>query len=429
MDPQARTLNEALKNENSFLIDLLSRTGLDLFFPKLGILSQSAEAAGKRINATIGIALEEDGRPMHLQTVHKYLGQLQPKEVYTYAPSPGKKELREAWKEMLFKKNPGLAGKETSEPIVTGALTHGLSTAGELFLDRDEEVIIPSPYWENYDLMFLSRKGARIRTFDLFSGGGFNLAGLAEALQGQSKSVLLLNFPNNPTGYTPTVEEAERIVGTIREAAERGKGLVVLVDDAYFGLVYEQGVIMESLFSRLADLHERVLAVKLDGPTKEDYVWGFRIGFITYGIGGTGDKKKIYAVLEAKTAGAIRADASNMSHLGQSLLFKAYQDPQYWTEKQQKNEVLNSRYREVRKALNPEKYAAAFEPMPYNSGYFMCLRLKKARPEAVRKKLLEKYDTGVISVEPDLLRVAFSATPNKLIPELMENIYQACLEA
>jgi aspartate/methionine/tyrosine aminotransferase len=429
MDPQARALNETLHQENPFLIDLLSRSGLDLYFPKLGILSQSAEAAGKRINATVGIALEEDGGPMHLQTIHKYLAQLQPREVYTYAPSPGKKELREAWRALLLKKNPGLAGKEISEPIVTGALTHGLSTAGELFLERDDEVIIPTPYWENYDLMFLTRKGGRITTFDLFAGGGFNGAGLARALQGTGKAILILNFPNNPTGYTPTVAEAAQIVGAIREAAERGKGLVVLVDDAYFGLVYEQGIITESLFSTLANLHERVLAVKLDGPTKEDYVWGFRIGFITYGVGGAGDKKRIFSALEAKTAGAIRADASNMSHLGQSLLCRAYQDPEYWAEKNQKNAILNSRYREVRKALNQEKYAEVFEALPYNSGYFMCLRLKKANPEAVRKTLLTQFDTGVISVEPDLLRVAFSATPNKLIPELMENIYQACLKA
>jgi aspartate/methionine/tyrosine aminotransferase len=429
MDPQAAALNETLQKENPFLNDLFSRSGLELYFPKLGILSQSAEAAGKRINATVGIALEEDGGPMHLQTIHKYLPQLQPREVYTYAPSPGKKELREAWRALLLKKNPGLAGKEISEPIVTGALTHGLSTAGELFLERDDEVIIPTPYWENYDLMFLTRKGGRITTFDLFAGGGFNGAGLARALEGTGKAILILNFPNNPTGYTPTVAEAAQIVGAIREAAERGKGLVVLVDDAYFGLVYEQGIITESLFSTLANLHERVLAVKLDGPTKEDYVWGFRIGFITYGVGGAGDKKRIFSALEAKTAGAIRADASNMSHLGQSLLCKAYQDPEYWAEKNQKNAILNSRYREVRKALNQEKYAEVFEALPYNSGYFMCLRLKKANPEAVRKTLLTQFDTGVISVEPDLLRVAFSATPNKLIPELMENIYQACLKA
>ena len=99
---------------------------------------------------------------------------------------------------MLFKKNPGLAGKEFSEPMVTGALTHGLSTAAELFLNRGDEVIIPHPYWENYDLMFHSKKGARIRTFDLFSGRGFNLSGLADSLQGPSKALLLAEFPQQP---------------------------------------------------------------------------------------------------------------------------------------------------------------------------------------------------------------------------------------
>jgi aspartate/methionine/tyrosine aminotransferase len=426
MDQQAKTLNETLANENPNLVDLLSEAGRQLFFPKLGILSQSAEAAGKRINATVGIALEENGQPMHLQTIHKYLGRLQPQEIYPYAPSPGKRELRETWKAMLMRKNPGLAGKEFSEPIVTGALTHGLSTAAELFVNQGDEVLLPSPYWENYDLMFLSKKGARVTTFDLFSGQGFNLSGLADSLQGRSKALLLLNFPNNPTGYTPTLDEAEQIVRIIKEAADQGKVLVVLVDDAYFGLVYEKGIVTESLFSTLADLHGRVLAVKLDGPTKEDYVWGLRIGFITYGVGGAGDKKKIYGALEAKTAGAIRADASNMSHLGQSLLYKAYRDPEYWPEKQQKNDILSSRYKEVIKALDKGTYAQAFQSLPFNSGYFMCLRLKNANPEAVRKKLLAQYDTGVISVAPDLLRVAFSATPNRLIPELFENIYQAC---
>ena len=44
--------------------------------------------------------------------------------------------------------------------------------------------------------------------------------------------------------------------------------MVVIIDDAYFGLVYEEGVYTESIFVELANLSENVLAVKLDGPTK-----------------------------------------------------------------------------------------------------------------------------------------------------------------
>ena len=57
--------------------------------------------------------------------------------------------------------------------------------------------------------------------------------------------------------------------------------LVVLLDDAYFGLFYEDSI-KESLFGLLADTHPNILPVKIDGATKENYVWGLRVGFITY---------------------------------------------------------------------------------------------------------------------------------------------------
>ena len=64
--------------------------------------------------------------------------------------------------------------------------------------------------------------------------------------------------------------DAPRIVHAVEAAAKAGKKIVVVLDDAYFGLVYEKGVHGESLFAEFAALHENVLAVKLDGCTKED---------------------------------------------------------------------------------------------------------------------------------------------------------------
>jgi hypothetical protein len=57
----------------------------------------------------------------------------------------------------------------------------------------------------------------------------------------------------------------------------------------------------------------------------------------------------------------------------------------------------------------------------------MCIQLKNLDAEKIRKTLLEKYDTGVIAIK-NLLRIAFSATPERDIPELFENIYNACKE-
>jgi len=76
----------------------------------------------------------------------------------------------------------------------------------------------------------------------------------------------------------------------IKEVAQKDCDVLVICDDAYFGLAYESDIYGESLFGALSKLHERVLAVKVDGPTKEDYVWGLRMGFITFGSAGLDDK-------------------------------------------------------------------------------------------------------------------------------------------
>ncbi len=200
----------------------------------------------------------------------------------------------------------------------------------------------------------------------------------------------------------------------------------MLIDDAYFGLAYEENVYKESIFVKLVNLSENILAVKLDGPTKEDYVWGFRVGFITYGIkGGTAE---LYEALENKTAGAVRGNISNISQLSQSLLYKVYSEPTYEASKKQKFEILKSRYTVLRKELSNPVYAEYFEPLPFNSGYFMCIELKKGLvAEDVRKHLLEAYSTGVI-VLGNVIRLAFSAVPQAKLPELVENIYKACLD-
>ncbi|MDO8928273.1 MAG: aminotransferase class I/II-fold pyridoxal phosphate-dependent enzyme, partial [Bacteroidota bacterium] len=207
---------------------------------------------------------------------------------------------------------------------------------------------------------------------------------------------------------------------------DKGKKVVVIIDDAYFGLVYEENVFTESIFVELANLSENVLAVKLDGPTKEDYVWGFRVGFITYAI--KGGNAELYEALENKTAGAVRGNISNISQLSQSLLYKVYTAPTYEESKNKKFEILKNRYQILRAELSNPNYAAYFTSLPFNSGYFMCIELKKGLvAEEIRKHLLENYSTGVI-VLGSVIRLAFSAVPQSKLPELVENIYKACVD-
>ena len=427
MDNQALALNISINNQNKNVLEMLSERGKNIFFPKLGILAQSAQAKGKAINATIGEAVEDDGTSMHLPEFDALVN-MPTANIFPYAPSFGKPEFRTLWKESIYRKNPSLKDTVISNPIATNGLTHGISMAGYLFANEGDTVLLSNHYWENYNLILENSYGAKVSTFELFDNGGFNVSDFSKKLNEieGDKIITLLNFPNNPAGYTPLTVEIKAIVAEIKKVAEKGKKVVVIIDDAYFGLVYEENVFTESIFVELANLSENVLAVKLDGPTKEDYVWGFRVGFITYAI--KGGNAELYEALENKTAGAVRGNISNISQLSQSLLYKVYSAPTYEESKKNKFEILKNRYQILRKELSNQNYTEYFTPLPFNSGYFMCIELKKGLvAEEIRKHLLEKYSTGVI-VLGNVIRLAFSAVPQSKLPELVENIYKACVD-
>jgi aspartate/methionine/tyrosine aminotransferase len=433
MDPLAQELNDTLSAQNPCIYNMLSSLGQALFFPR-GILAQSAEAKEKayRFNATIGIALEQ-GTSMHLACIQDLLADLHPDEVYPYAPAAGKPALRDRWRVKQLDENPLMRGKRIGRPIVTSALTHGLSLVGDLFVDPGDLVVLPDKFWGNYRLIYHVRRGARLVTYPLYNeSGGFNVKGLSAALaacsRSSGKALVILNFPNNPCGYMITPTEAEGIAAALRETAERGTLLVVILDEAYFGLFYEDNLLTESLFGYLANTHERILAVKLDAATKEEFVWGFRVGFLSYGAGGSGDLDQIYAALEKKTMGAIRSSISNSSHLAQTLVLKALEHPDFARQRNEKVRILKRRALKVKEALKNPDYGRVWTAYPFNAGYFMCLRLKNLDAEKVRLYLLDRYGIGVIASGPEDIRIAFSCIEEADIEELFATLYKAASE-
>ncbi|MBE9569999.1 MAG: aminotransferase class I/II-fold pyridoxal phosphate-dependent enzyme [Proteobacteria bacterium] len=429
MNPIANELNEIIIEANEHVYEMLSNVGKELFFPK-GILSQGAEAREKahKFNATIGMATEK-GRTMHLSSIMAMVKGLAPRQVLTYAPSFGIMPLRETWRNALYIKNPSLAGKEISIPVVTHAITHGLSVVSDMWVDPGDVIILPDKLWGNYNLIFSVRRGARIIHYPLFDGQGkFNLEAFEACLQSQAKDrqkiIVMLNFPNNPTGYTVSPGEADRIVEIMVKVAQKGTNVLAVTDDAYFGLFYEDNAIKESIFARLVGRDPRLLAIKLDGATKENFVWGLRIGFITYGGFFKGDSKKPYEALEKKTAGAVRGSISNASHLSQEIVLKSMQTESYRSEKKEKFLIMKERAQEVKRVLADLKYQEAWDAYPFNSGYFMCLNLKTVEAEPLRVHLLEKYGVGLISLGKTDLRVAFSCLEKEDVQELFDTVLQ-----
>jgi aspartate/methionine/tyrosine aminotransferase len=238
---------------------------------------------------------------------------------------------------------------------------------------------------------------------------------------------VLLNFPNNPTGYMPTPEEGARLADALVAQAERGTHLVVLCDDAYFGLFYHLGgeSMTESLFGVLTGRHPNLLAVKLDGATKELFVWGLRCGFITFGPGRPETSEVVCEVLDAKVRGAIRGGVSNVPQLSQTLVERALASPSLDAERQEKCEILASRARRVFEIANAPRFAESWKVYPFNSGYFMLVEVDGVDTEKLRLHLLEEFGVGLIATSPTDIRVAFSCLEEKDVEPLFEALHEA----
>lgn len=422
----ATKLNQVIENQDHNIYKMLSTLGKSMFFPE-GIVSQGLEAQQKahRFNATIGMATE-NRQPMHLALMQEKLSAYDPKDLYPYAPPAGKMDLRQEWKKKLVKENPSLQNKEFSLPIVTSSLTHALSIVGDLFLEEGDTVVVPDKFWDNYNLTFDVRHRNNKVTYPLFTvDHTFNAKGLKEAILSckGGKVIVLLNFPHNPTGYTPSEPEVTEILKVIKHVADAGIHIVVVTDDAYFGLVYE-GLPKESIFARLVGIHPRVLPIKIDGATKEEFAWGFRIGFLTFGIADTA----VQEALEKKVMGAIRGSVSSSSHPAQTFVLEALQHPDFEKQRQRNFKVMESRWRRVKEIVSGGKYLDAFDTYPFNSGYFVCLQLRSIKAEHLRKHLIRQYGVGVIALGETDLRIAFSCVDATELEELFELIYKGCKE-
>ena len=424
LNPIAIELNEQIRATAPTVFELLSELGKRIYLPK-GILSQTAEASTKahRFNATRAIAQDFSQHTddlMHLPVSRELVPTLPLEGIYGYAPVLGQPELREAWKTHLLKENPSLAKATLSLPIVTSGMTHGFSLLAELFVDSGDTLILPDKIWGNYRLIFQTKAGVALQTYPFFNTArGFNTHGFREVLTNTAdeKLLVLLNFPHNPTGYAINHTEAQQIVDAIVASADAGCRILVMIDDAYAGLWYDASVMRESLFGLLVGCHPNVVPVKIDGATKEEYAWGLRVAFISFGLG-----EVVMQPLEQKFSGLIRANTSGASQVSQTLILEAMKAPGYAEQKQRNYEILKARALKVKEIASDVRYAKLWEVYPSHAGYFTCLNLKSRNAEKVRRRLLEEHGIGTISLGETELRVAYSCLEESDIETVFRTI-------
>lgn len=182
-----------------------------------------------------------------------------------YTPSAGLMELREAIAEQMVKKGLDTTAKNV---IVTPGAKHAIFCAMAAALDPGDEVVIPSPCW-TYEAM-VRIVGAKPVFVKTTRENGFKLEveEVQKALTPRTK-MLLLNYPNNPTGAVMKREELRPLTDL---AVDRK--LWVLSDEIYDCLVYEGK--HASLIS-FPNMGERTIYI--NGFSKAYSMTGWRLGY------------------------------------------------------------------------------------------------------------------------------------------------------
>jgi len=416
--PEAAERNERLKGLAPKVLEALSPLGKRAFFPK-GIPFQAGQASGCAINATIGQITDGAGNPIPLAPLAEKLKGLPPRDAFLYSPIQGRDRARKAWLAKLTAEDGRAA--ELALPSVAAGICNALSMAADLFFGHGETLTIPDLYWDNYEQIFEMRLEGERATYPFYNAaGGFNVDGLRAALAGQTgKLHVLLNFPSNPSGYSPTLAELEAIADVLVEAA-KARIVVVYCDDAYHGLVFEPTATPKSLFYSLLGRSENLAPLKCDGVTKELSFFGGRVGFLTFGL-----PKAVAEVMVDKAMSLVRATIGSPVGLSQYLIEEELLDPRHGAEFERLRGIMEARYRKLKSALSAP--TPDWKVFPFNAGCFCLLELREGLDaEAVRQSLIHDESVGVVSQGGRYLRLAFCSLKEEAIEPLVEALSRVC---
>jgi len=416
--PEAQERNDRIKAINPVIFEALSPLGRRSFFPK-GIPYQAGQSKNCHINATIGQITDGDGNPLPLAPMAEKLSALNAKDAFLYSPIQGRETARKAWHAKLVKEDARM--EQVAMGVVSAGICHALNMAAELFFAEGDTLVVPDLYWDNYEQIFQIRLQGTFKTFHFYNAqGGFNLEGLRDVLASvKGKVHLLLNFPSNPNGYSPTPAEMNAIADVIVEAAAQ-RTVIVFCDDAYHGLVFDPAATSKSLFFELIGRSTNLIPLKCDGITKELSFFGGRVGFLTFGVDTT-----CAGILVDKCMGLIRSGIGSPVGLSQYLMEIELADPRHEDEFEKMRLVLHSRYLVLKQALTrPTKQWTVF---PFNGGCFCLLKLREGlNADEVRQRLIHDESVGVVNQGDRYIRLAFCSIKETSIEPLVAALERVC---
>lgn len=185
-----------------------------------------------------------------------------------YTSNLGYLELRKALAKYVSKTF-GADYNPENEILVTVGVSEALDIALRALINPGDEVLFHEPCYVSYRATILFAHGVPVAV-ETKAGNGFRLTrAMLEAKVTPKTKVLMLNFPNNPTGGIMSRQDLEDIAAFARE-----RDLIVITDEIYAELTYDTA---HTSIVSLPGMKERTIF--LHGFSKAWAMTGFRLGY------------------------------------------------------------------------------------------------------------------------------------------------------
>ncbi|MDE1949009.1 MAG: pyridoxal phosphate-dependent aminotransferase [Burkholderiales bacterium] len=200
-----------------------------------------------------------------------------------YSHNLGLPELRQAVAAYASRLHGPIAAERIA---ITSSGVNALMIAMQLLVDTGDEVVAVVPLWPNLTAQ-PAILGGRVRRVSLHPREGAWRLDLAELIAAVTPAtrVLLLNAPNNPTGWTLTRAEQQTLLDHCRRT-----GTWIVADEVYERLYFEGGAAAPS-FLDIATADDRLVVTQ--SFSKSFLMTGWRLGWLVLPRGAEGDAAKL----------------------------------------------------------------------------------------------------------------------------------------
>lgn len=158
----------------------------------------------------------------------------------------------------------------TTECLVTVGSSEGIDLAIRTFVDAGDEVILTDPGYVAYESAVKAVGGQMVK-LPLNEEHEFKIeADILESLITPKTKVLIMNYPNNPTGAFMNKEELAKLVPVIKN-----HDLIVISDEIYSELSYDEEYTSLASFDEIRDQ-----VITINGFSKSFAMTGWRLGYV-----------------------------------------------------------------------------------------------------------------------------------------------------